>query len=239
MTSAGPASAQGMTFDFMDTPLSQVMTSLKLAKPGFNYTLAQDLGDALVNVSLEGVSFDAALRIILESVGATYKIDGGVYRVEPKAAPPAPTVAAVTRTPLRGGAPGPVRAPAVASTGAGAVGEDTEPERVVKIMGTKHIDPADVAMLFGGYPLFGEMSLLMSGGGGVRGGSRGGHRGGGYDGGGYGSSRYGGSRYGGGGYDGGGFGARRSSGGGGAGGSRSFGGRPSSGGGSGGGGGFG
>ncbi|MFQ6131860.1 MAG: hypothetical protein ACE5R4_07465 [Armatimonadota bacterium] len=206
MAIAAQAQVQGIiSIDLKDQPLAEALAVLQRDVPGFNYQLDPAVRGN-VTVSLRDIDINAALGLILSSVGATYRIDQGTYVIEPK-----PMVAPTGRLPLGPtGLRAPVRTPPPAPapgtgavTAAPATGEGEE-ELVVRRIRVKRADPVDVALVFGGTVVSSRMGQLAGFGGGGGGWGGGGWGGGGWGGGGWGGG--GGGGWGGGGWGGGGRG---------------------------------
>jgi len=222
------AQVQGIiNIDIKNTPVADVLKQLQQQVPGFEYQLDPAV-QGNVNVSLRDIDINAALRLIVDSVGATYRVDQGTYVVDPK------PLTTTGRAPAVWGARTPVRTPPAApSAGAGGVSAAPttgagQEELVVRRLRVKRADPADIALLFGGSVVSSRMGqMAWSGGGGGGGGWGGGGGGWGGGGGGWGGggNNFGGGGWGGGGnFGGGGWGGGGNFGGGGWGGGGNFGG---------------
>ncbi len=161
-----------------------------------NYTVDNDV-QGQVTLNLKNVKFGTVLENITRQVDATYRIEGGIFRILKKEETTGTTIP-------EAGATTPTAA--------------AKPVRRIKIL---HADPMFIAMLIGGqgnqgygtsHPEMSQMAYLQSsggqGGGGMGGGGMGGGGmgGGGMGGGGMGGGGMGGGGMGGGGMGGGGFG---------------------------------
>jgi len=90
-----------------------------------------------VNVSLNDVSWDQALRAVLESMNLTYRIDGDVYHIFPAGVTPPPPPPTPT-----GVSPPPIQAKESSSTAEGATH--------LGIIPVRHASVMDMAYWFGG-----------------------------------------------------------------------------------------
>lgn len=180
--------AARITVDFKNAPIREVLSELARQFPGLRYTIPDDVRGE-VTVGLRDISLPAALRLVLGSIGASYRLEDGTYVVErqprPVSRPLPPTSARppVTRTP-----PAARAAPlGMVSSAPAAADEDEEEDLVVRALRIKRADPVDVAIVFGGTVVSSRMGQLAGYGGGGYGGFGGGYGGyGGYGGGGYG-----------------------------------------------------
>ena len=216
---AQPSEQPTVSIDFKDAPIRDALNALKRQFPEFSYVLDQRVTGS-VTLSLRDTSLANALRLMVGSVGAAYTVDNGVYVIAPPAPAPAPVREAPKQPTLVMERPAPTPGGAAAQP-TGKAGEETTEGRITRLVRVKHVDPADVAAVFGGQVILGESRLNSGGFGGY--GGYGGY-GGGYGGYGGGYGGYGGGYGGyGGGY--GGYGGQRGIGGFGGGfGGRGFGG---------------
>jgi hypothetical protein len=184
-----PAAApqpHNVTLELKDADVRVALTML-FKESGYNYVLTPDV-QGRVTVSMHDVSWDQALRFVLESLGLTYHREDTIYYIERRQ-----TAAPGPMTGPSGGPPPVSSGPAVSAAGSTAAGGQRL--EVVKVL---HSDPAMIAALFGGISipyLYGGMGgggLSQYGIGGY--GAGGGGYGGGYGGGGYGGGGYGGGQ---------------------------------------------
>ncbi|MEI6501527.1 MAG: hypothetical protein WCP21_10965 [Armatimonadota bacterium] len=179
------AQAGRFSVQFDDTPLSRALDAFKRFDPNFQFALAPELADTKVTVSLDGVTVDEALTIVLGQAGLMSVKDAGVNQIRQKAEAkgprgdrpalrlPPPVFITRAAAPGEGGGAGVAAAPAAGSA-AGAAGAKANPP--LRLIIVRFADPGDMADLFGGSIVYGGSSM---------GGSSGGN---GSSGGGYGSS---------------------------------------------------
>lgn len=172
------AQAGKFSVQFDDTPLSRALDAFKRFDPNFQFALAPELADTRVTVSLDGVTVDEAMAIVLGQAGLMSVKDAGVYQIRQKPDAKGPRVDRPTlrlAPPVfinRASAPGAAAAGGAApAAGAapGAAGEAAKPP--LRLIIVRFADPGDMAFLFGG-------SIAETSGG--SGGSGGGGGGGGY-----------------------------------------------------------
>ncbi|MFQ6132102.1 MAG: hypothetical protein ACE5R4_08705 [Armatimonadota bacterium] len=188
LLAAGQTWAQEETISLRltDTPVEEALRAIQQQAPDFQYTLHADTRGN-ITLNLPDVSVATAVRAIAAAVGATYRLDQGVYVIEPEPEPvprELPSPITPTYAPPLPPAPGPM--PPAAG----------DPDRlVVRPIKLKHADPADIALIFGGTVVSSRMGQLGWGGVGLGLGGYGPYGGGGA----YGNygGPYGGGRYGG------------------------------------------
>ena len=215
---AQPVAAQdeNMTLEVMDAEVRVALSLLFRGKPDASFVVESGV-QGRVTVNVRNVTWNVALRSIVNSAGLDYEVQDNVYYIRPKAPPAAPSVTG-TYTPTY---ERPTSPPTTSRTYSTTTAAPTGARPKIHLITVKYADPAELASLFGGVVVsysYGAGGLGSSayGIGGVTG--IGGYGGGGYGGGGYGGGGYGGGGYGGGGYGGGGYGGLGGYGGGGIGG---------------------
>ncbi|MEX2243803.1 MAG: hypothetical protein WD716_08165, partial [Fimbriimonadaceae bacterium] len=127
---------------------------------GYSYSVENGV-QGTVTVHLVNQPFESVLRNVLNQVGATYRIEGGIYNIMPRPTPEPPT-------------------PVDPGTGSGS-------SDVIRKIRIRHADPSLIVLILSGQADIGtqpESSTLQFGGGGMSGGGGFGGGGGGLSGGG-------------------------------------------------------
>lgn len=78
--------ASSITLNAVDYQQTDVRTALRdlFQRVGVSFSIAPEV-QGTVTLSLRNIRFDAALKNVLKQVDATYRIEGGVYSIEPRA----------------------------------------------------------------------------------------------------------------------------------------------------------
>ncbi len=187
-------------------PLRNVLDIISEQVPGFQYVIQDPTLNPNVTFVLRDMEVNQALRLILNSVGATYRLDQGTYVVDRQPVAPRPIgpTAMPGMTPVRTPPVAPGVGGGVTAPGGATTGDTTDEDMIVRRIRVQHADPTDIALMFGGDVIPSGMGMMSRGGGGMGGGWGGGGWGGGGWGGGGGG--WGGGGWGGGGWGGGGRG---------------------------------
>jgi hypothetical protein len=150
---------------FDATPLNRVLDALKRFDASLQFAMAPELGDRKITASLVDVTVDEALQVVLSLAGLTSVKDNGVYQIREKASASGgrgPGPAARLPAPVfvnRPTAPGEGTSAARSATqAAGAQAATAEQKRnlPIRVITIKYADPALMAMLFGGYVIYGD-----------------------------------------------------------------------------------
>ena len=147
-----------ITLNLKDVPVADALRAVQEQVPDFQYTLHEGV-TGTVTIYLTDVSVATAVRAISTALDAAYRLDQGVYVIEPKpveAQRELPSPLAPTYAPPMPPGPRPPQPPGEASN-----------EPVVRVIKVKHADPADIAMIFGGTVISSRMGQLAWGGGGM------------------------------------------------------------------------
>ena len=78
-----------VNLNFKDAPIDDVIEAL-FANTGLNFALAPGVKEAVpaegVTITLTDRTFDEALKALLRTYSLSYRVEGGVYIIEPKSA---------------------------------------------------------------------------------------------------------------------------------------------------------
>lgn len=170
---------------FDDTPLSRVLDTFKRFDPNFQFALAPDLADTKITVSLDGVTVDEALQVVLGPAGLMSVKDAGIYQIRPKpeakgARPDRPALRLppplFINRPATPGASADAAAGAAPAAGAGAAAGAEKENPPLRMILMRFEDPSLFGEPFGG-SAGGSSGGNSSGGGSSYGGNSGGNSG--------------------------------------------------------------
>ncbi len=151
---------KNVSLDLKDVDVKAAIESL-FRGTGMNFTIDQDVTGSIPSLSIQGVTFDVALKSLTKTAGLTYRKDNGIYQIQKKQPVTEVTSGATPTT----------------TTDLAAVDATTTPEVIIDKIPLNHVGASELL----GY-LNGSGGTNGSGGGGFGGGGFG-NQGGGFGGG--------------------------------------------------------